>query len=125
MLDNELPELECPEDFQQSTADNSNSSTAYYPTVNVTDNSGDSLNATCDIVSGSNLNIGNNTISCSATDNSDNNGTCSFVIYIIGKLPQTLQHVDITFQSEALHSLRLKALIPVSQSTSNIFMSFQ
>ncbi|XP_033115967.1 uncharacterized protein LOC117115806 [Anneissia japonica] len=79
--DNEAPILECSLN-QNLRGDSVCMATATWMLPNVTDNSGDNLTPVCDSVSGSTFSDYNTIVTCNATDNYGNTGSCTFSITI-------------------------------------------
>ena len=57
-----------------------------YPQLTTSDNSNMNVSITCDVMPGFLLPIGEKTVTCTATDFSGNEITCSFEVVVIGKL---------------------------------------
>ena len=93
LLDDEDPVVECPMNMTVDADPGQNFATVSWDTPNVMDNSGESLTATADRVSGSTFPFGVTTVNVNATDSSGNVGTCDFNITVQGGLRTAQSHV--------------------------------
>ncbi|XP_070537241.1 hyalin-like [Ptychodera flava] len=82
VIDNEDPNITCPEDFIQETDLAKPFAVVYWPEPNATDNSG-SVNVTCSHQQGSKFTIGSTKVICNASDPFSNWNTCHFKVKVI------------------------------------------
>ena len=82
-----LPQITCPSDFSRNTDAGLATASVSWPQPTATDEQGVAI-VTCDFQYVANFPIGMNTVTCTATDNNNNQQTCSFVITVIGKRHQ-------------------------------------
>ena len=84
LSDTTAPTVTCPDDLTVEIDDGSSSAVVLYSGESAIDNDGSSLEVVCDLPSNSSFQQGTNTVSCSATDASDNTGSCRFNITVEG-----------------------------------------
>ena len=85
--DKEVPNFEvCPDNQTLNTQPGQAFAVAFWQdsSINVSDNSGDMPNVTCNWLSGSRFTIGQTLVTCKAIDSSGNINTCSFQILVEG-----------------------------------------
>jgi hypothetical protein len=81
VTDQTPPAVSCPANIVKSTDPNQCSTTATY-TATATDNCDGPLTPTCAPQSGSTFQKGTTTVTCTATDSSQNTGSCSFTVTV-------------------------------------------
>jgi hypothetical protein len=89
VMDNTPPEIVCPEDFERECVENS-SSLVEYPTPSVTDDCDPAPTVVCNPPSGTLLELGSHTITCTATDAFGNEATCEFTVTVVDSTPPAL-----------------------------------
>jgi hypothetical protein len=84
VLDNEAPQLSCPEPLALVNDPSLGNTTVqvWYPRPATTDNSGESPALLCNVLNGSWLDVGFHTISCAARDAAGNQADCSIEVVI-------------------------------------------
>lgn len=94
MQDVHAPVVTCPQDVSRSTNSGSNVATVTYPAATAVDNTDDKVEtATCTPSSGSNFALGVTTVTCTATDSSDNTGKQPCLYLFRLALPHTVTFV--------------------------------
>ena len=76
--------LNCTGDISSEFDDGSTTGTVTLPYISATDDSGETPSVACTPASGGNFNVGTNTVTCNATDSSDNTGMCTFLVNVTG-----------------------------------------
>lgn len=89
VIDQTPPAVACPANIIKSTDPNQCSTTASY-TVTATDNCDGPLTPTCAPASGSTFQKGVTTVTCTATDSSNNTGACSFTVTVNDTQPPSI-----------------------------------
>ncbi len=82
IADSQAPTIACPSPITQGTDANQCSAVVSYTTPSASDNCSGVGAVTCSPASGSTFPKGTTTVTCSVTDASDNNGSCSFTVTI-------------------------------------------
>ncbi|XP_071954620.1 hyalin-like [Antedon mediterranea] len=89
-VDRVNPNLECPSDITAGT----NQPVVNWSPPKVTDNLAINLVAICTPSTGSSFGFGSNQVTCVATDVAGNDGSCTFVVYVIDDTLPTLECSD-------------------------------
>ena len=84
-IDNEVPKITCVEDKETDTDEGKPTAMVTWDDLQVEDNSGE-VTVTCDPPSGTDFDIGQATVTCTAIDGSGNKITCDFHVYVTGIL---------------------------------------
>lgn len=88
VTDSQPPQITCPADMTVGTVPNSTTAVVNYaPTVS--DNC-PGVTATCSPASGSTFQLGTATVTCTATDASNNQASCSFTVTVVDTQPPTI-----------------------------------
>ena len=87
--DTQPPKVSCPGNITQSTDPNQCSAKVNY-TATANDNCDGPLTPTCSPPSGSTFQKGTTTVTCMATDSSQNTGSCSFTVTVVDTQPPTI-----------------------------------
>ncbi len=82
VVDQQPPTVNCPQNITKNTDPGTCSTTATY-TATATDNCDVSVTPTCNPPSGSTFQKGTTTVTCMATDSSNNTGSCSFTVTVV------------------------------------------
>ena len=82
--DGTAPEIRCFVDYARTNDPGLATASISWPVPEATDDQG-VAGVTCDILSGFNFSIGVSTVTCTATDGTGNEQTCSFGVIVIGK----------------------------------------
>ncbi|XP_071963953.1 hyalin-like [Antedon mediterranea] len=82
VTDNEAPQLTCASSLSVTVVEDDLPSIITFNDPAVSDNSGETLQPTCSIPSGSSFNVGTTVVDCVAVDASGNQGSCSFDVIV-------------------------------------------
>ncbi len=77
------PTVNCPQAVTSYTQGGTNNMVSY-PEATASDNSGGVVTITYSTISGSNFQVGNTTVTVTATDQSNNSDQCTFTVTVIG-----------------------------------------
>src|SRR5205085_6043104 len=83
VVDTTNPTITCPANVTVNAAAGASSATVSYPAPVATDNQ-PGVTVSCNKASGSSFNVGNTTVTCTATDTSNNTASCSFNVNVVG-----------------------------------------
>ena len=83
VIDTTNPTITCPANVTVNAAAGATSAVVSYPAPVATDNQ-PGVTFTCNKASGSSFNVGNTTVTCTATDTSNNTASCSFNVNVVG-----------------------------------------
>ncbi|XP_071954521.1 hyalin-like isoform X2 [Antedon mediterranea] len=85
IADNKEPDLVCPEPIIVNNSTDQYEDPVTWSDPTVTDNLHNDISATCSPESGSIFGVGSTIVTCSATDDTGNVGSCSFVVHVTGQ----------------------------------------
>ena len=88
--DTQAPVLTCPANITQAAPVGQCSATVTYSLPTVNENCGAAPTPTCNPPSGSSFPVGTTTVNCSATDQVNNTGSCSFTVTVTGTQPLSI-----------------------------------
>ncbi|XP_022111822.1 uncharacterized protein LOC110991038 [Acanthaster planci] len=90
VVDDEKPEITCPDRIDQPTDRDQDYATVIYPEFTVKDYVDDDLTVTCQKSSGSKFYIEDNHVTCTARDDAGNEASCTFPVVVTDEQPPKL-----------------------------------
>jgi hypothetical protein len=88
--DTQAPTITCPSNITATTGKGACAATVQFDTPTTTDNCSDIVNVVCNPPSGASFAKGTTTVTCTATDSSNNTATCSFTMTLNDTTPPVI-----------------------------------
>ncbi|KAJ8036419.1 Hyalin [Holothuria leucospilota] len=97
VTDETPPAVNCPKEISNpANEDDNTTAIVRWNSVSCSDNSGQNIVPKCSYQSGNKFQLGNTSVVCYCTDNSQNTGRCSFIITVTDETPPTVKCPDET-----------------------------